>query len=602
MKLKNKLEKSLSLKLHTSPKIKKFNFHLNKSKKDVRAKTNDKINEEEKLEIERMNNFINSKKKNNHQKNYIFNYDYISENEKNKNFKTKKDETLSQETETRIISIESSLNLSNRLSKTKLSLSKRRIKKLSLSILSLNSINSKLYFNQKIKNGSQRKMKISETLTLSSIHQKSNSNLNKNKRHNIKNMKQNFNLKSFKSIKKPVSYNTYNCQKNRSYKNLFRKFSSSRNQNNNKKKEPCFKHKSYNSFKHIISEKKDINTSLNIQNNEITEYIKVNKLHENKESNSISIEDNLNLNHIKNETINITNCNKSKNKEEKTMQKILKNNTQKIINFNNDKNDYYNNIIKNNKNIKNNQHQFNVNKTENHNIFLDKNYQNRFNQKTKNNKLNIGIFTNEKQKEFNTIIIKKKNNNHLNNLLTISTTNSSNSSNQNNNNTNRNWVHRLYDDEIKKQKKRDKMIYLLRKSILNETSPNKNKKEETPKTKIKDLKYGNYKNNFDGNFDIINLFLSDYKKQKNKGMKRNKTYNNYQYKRDNYDNDNENDKNNKNNEIVIGNNIEKKKIKLLQNKKSKNIKLRKNGKKFLFLYNEELINEEDEEKEKDEDE
>ena len=137
------------------------------------------------------------------------------------------------------------------------------------------------------------------------------------------------------------------------------------------------------------------------------------------------------------------------------------------------------------------------------------------------------------------------------------------------------------------------MIYLLRKSILNDVSPNKSKKKIK---KIKEYEF-NYKKKFDENFNIINLFLSDEKKLKNKRNKRYKKYNNYQHKTETYDSDD-----NKKNIETDNNSIDKEKIKIINNGKRKNIKHRKRSKKFLFLYNEELINEEDEEKEKDEDE
>ena len=100
------------------------------------------------------------------------------------------------------------------------------------------------------------------------------------------------------------------------------------------------------------------------------------------------------------------------------------------------------------------------------------------------------------------------------------------------------------------------MIYLLRKSILSESSLIKNKKECIIECKIK--KYDNYKKNFDDNFNIINLFISDDKKLENKRLNKYKYCLNY--KRDNYDNDND-----KNNKI----NNRDKNIPILENKKRK---------------------------------
>jgi hypothetical protein len=147
-----------------------------------------------------------------------------------------------------------------------------------------------------------------------------------------------------------------------------------------------------------------------------------------------------------------------------------------------------------------------------------------------------------------------------------------------NKNEHKNWVHRLYDQEVKKQKIKDKMVFLLRKSILNETTPNESKKVIKKSNRTKEFKYHNF--TFDKNFNVIDLFLSDDKKEKNNSKK-------YGYKKGNFNENNKiKDKERKTNKLIVC--------------RKRNKSKRKS--KILFLYNEELIHEEDEEKEKDEDE
>ena len=585
MKIKNKIRKISSLKLYPPEKTKKYKMQTNKSIKDFKTKLyNIHINEQQKLSSLIINTGTNLKKfQKSRQNDNIFNYNYIPNEEKNKIFQTEKflkKENTYEEDDKRKISIDNTVNLSNKIPRTKLSLTKRKINnKLSLSILSLNTLNTKLYFNQKIKNEKQNyteREEKTDTLTLSSMYQ--NSNSYNHKRPNIKNMKNYLNKKSFKELK---GLNTINSINKKSHKNLLHKLVVSRNDT----KKFLNKNNSYDDTKKLISKLKNI--KLNSNNKERKEYIKVNTINE--------IQKNL-IKTLSDISYTINNDYKNKNKLYKNIDNNLqKTKSLKIISHNT-LDDYDSKCIKKKHSKKSLKNIFDVNKIENNNIFLDKNYQNRFNHKTKSTKLKNDIFTNEKQKEYNTIIVKKKSNNHSNNLVTISTTNSSNNSSNNNttiNNHNHNWVHRLYDEEINKQKMRDKMIYLLRKSILNDVSPNKSKKKIK---KIKEYEF-NYKKKFDENFNIINLFLSDEKKLKNKRNKRYKKYNNYQHKTETYDSDD-----NKKNIETDNNSIDKEKIKIINNGKRKNIKHRKRSKKFLFLYNEELINEEDEEKEKDEDE
>ena len=559
MKAKSKIRKITSLKVYQPAKTKKCKINSSNLKINSKIKGNFiNINDNHKISSEIIKNDNSEKFVKYPLNNYIFNYNYISNEEKNKKFRTekylKKVQNSCEEDKKKQISIDKILlNISNKIPRTKLSLSKRKINKLSLSILSLNSINNKIDFNKKMKNENDKNIDIEDkvdTLTLSSLCQKSNSI--KNIRHNTsKNIKNKLNKNSCELL---TESNTINSLYKKSYKNVLKKCSMSRNYN----KKIFSKSKSYDGTKKIISKIK--NTNLNSQNREITTYIKVNIIHENqlKYINTLSTTNNI-----------INNCQKEKTYKNNNSL-LQKTNSQKIIiNYNN--NDYYNHDKKSMKNI------FDICKTENNNIFLDKQYQNRFNKKPKYIKLNNEIFTNEKQKEYNTIIIKKKSNSNINNLVTISTTNSSNSSNNNtSNNHKHNWVHRLYDEEISKQKMRDKMVYLLRKSILNDASPNK------PKKDFNRVKEYDYKDNYNKNFNIINFFLSDDKKLKNNRIKR------YKQNSNNY-------------EENVNNKIGRDKIKIIR-KKRKNMKNKKSIQNFLFLCNDELINEEDEEKEKDDDE
>ena len=233
---------------------------------------------------------------------------------------------------------------------------------------------------------------------------------------------------------------------------------------------------------------------------------------------------------------------------------------------------------------------FDQNKLEN-NIFLDKTYQSRFKKKLKNKcKTENDIFTSDKQKEYNNFIVKKKSN-----YLSKQIMNGNNNSDSNNERK-KDWVYRLYDQERNKQKIKDKIILLLRKSILNEE---KIEKEQFQKSKtVKQFKSNKFKlnerYNIDDNFNIINLFLSDEKKRRRKNLikKRKKmkkyqslhTFRNRQQRRYSFDDNIITDE-------KIGNLIEDKNC----------LKNHRSLKKFRFLYNEELIDEEDEEKENDDD-
>ena len=257
----------------------------------------------------------------------------------------------------------------------------------------------------------------------------------------------------------------------------------------------------------------------------------------------------------------------------------------KVINIKTDNNKEKVNYIKVNmknkaqKKTLNNNKIYNINKNENkkqkkeeYNIFLDKEYQRRFMQKPNETNNKNDIVNSDKQKKYNTILIKKKiyKLNDINNLLssTISSTSTSHSSISNN----RDWVYRLYNEEINKKKLENKIVTLLRKSILVNADLEKKKKHIKPmhKENSKYDEYGNYKNfNIDNNF-INKLILSGKKNEQNK-------------KRTN---------------LCLNNEINNNKNKI----KERKMIYKKKKKKNFCIYNDELINEEDEDKELDKEE
>ena len=202
---------------------------------------------------------------------------------------------------------------------------------------------------------------------------------------------------------------------------------------------------------------------------------------------------------------------------------------------------------------------------------MDKEYQERFIKKPKITKVKYDKFNSDKQKKYNTILVKKKNYN-INNLTnTISSLSTSNSSQRKKND----WVYRLYNEEINKKKLENKIINSLRKSILTNATSMKQKNEIKIKENNKYDKYGNYKTfNTDNNF-IINLINS---KGKNLNPKRKLCL-----------------------DKIINNNQRNQ----VQNKIKLNKIDRRYGqkkKKTEYLCNEDLIDEEDEEKEIDKEE
>ena len=269
-------------------------------------------------------------------------------------------------------------------------------------------------------------------------------------------------------------------------------------------------------------------------------YIKVNRNKYNKNKDT--------KNKLRQNKENIT---QNKNINSLYISKALDNNQKKT------RNDIKKNIL-NKKNQNNSSNDFNV--------FLDKEYQERFVKRPKITKVKYDKFNADKQKEYNTILVKKKNYN-LNNLTaTISSISTSNSSQR----KKRDWVYRLYNEEMNKRKLENKIINSLRKSILKNAESMKQKNEIKIKENSKYDKYGNYKTfNTDNNF-INNLINSNEKKL---NQKRKLCLNK-----------------------IINNNINKE----VQNKTKINKIIKRYGrkkKKSLYVCNEDLINEEDEEKE-----
>ena len=289
-------------------------------------------------------------------------------------------------------------------------------------------------------------------------------------------------------------------------------------------------------------------SNINQDNNntkKIVSYIKVNRNFNNK-----------NKAPKRNILINKEDKNQNKNINSIFISKTLENNQNKEENS----------VKKNNKNkIDKN------NKSNEYNIFLDKEYQERFIKKPKITKVKYDKFNSDKQKKYNTILVKKKNYNINNITNTISSLSTSNSSQRKKND----WVYRLYNEEINRKKLENKIINSLRKSILTNATSMKQKNEIKIKENNKYDKYGNYKTfNTDNNF-IINLINS---KGKNLNPKRklclDKIINNNQRNQ-------------------VQNKIKLNKIDKRYYQKKKNT---------VYLCNEDLIDEEDEEKEIDKEE
>ena len=541
------------------PKYQKNQIQISKSINNLRTKTSHNFIRRKKKESESLNSIINSNKN----ERTLENLDNISDNnmvnnQTEKSFKI--DNSLGEEREKRKIIIHQPLNLSQKFSSNiKLSLAKR---KNIIPLYSINDINNNLLLNFRI--NSEDKIEKSKESTINVEKEINTYNYFKANKINMNN--NDIKEKGFKNL----TEGNINKNKNRKlYKNLFLK-NNSRNGNNN----IYSKNNSYDDSKNILSKIKIIKEK--IINFSPCTYIKVKKNFINKVK---TIEQN--INNKKNNFYNLYNNinNKTFNNNTITIENLHKNKSQKLINLKR-KNDYN----YNNKKTKLAKKASKTTFDNNNNIFLDKTFQNRFKYQPKYIKLEKDIFANDKQKEYNTIVVKKRNN-YLNNAITTSTTISSNSSNNNSSNIyNRNWVHRLYDEEIQKQKKRNKLINSLRKAILSNSSYNKPKKQLNKSNTLNNFNFNEY-NDFKKDFNIINLFLSDEKKNNKKA---------YKHKKKNYI---LNDNNTNQNE----NNDEENKFKAVRRKRKSNSKYKKSQKNFIFI-NEELIHEEDEEKERDEDE
>ena len=605
-------DKRKNSKLISKPKLKKNIFRNSKSKVELRTKVNNLIKKEDKNSL--ANTDINSNLTLLENKTISENINY--ENSIHNNF-------LHIEQNTKLNSISGTkktkrkiipLNLADKFKNPKLVLSNYNNSKKNSNLSLVNYMNNKTSINKNFKNLNELKSDLKErkdtkfNILRGNLKDKNllDKKMNKGKQDEI-----NFSIKLYNQPSNNTNNINNSSKVNESEKNLA-------------------KNKSYDFLKKVSLNKHEekINHNQNVsgQNTEKCHYIKVNKKVINQENtyntNINTNKDKKNIENInnekKNENLKIKNENSCKNTNKLIKDKINTRNAIKVItlNYKNNINDLNNNakldeiVLKkiekvkksNNNNLYYNKSDLIKKKTKNiiidknkleNNIFLDKTYQNRFknNQKNSKNPQN-DIFTNDKQKEYNTFIIKKKNN-YLTNMIINSHNKRSSKKNT------KDWVYRLYNKEIKKQKIKNKLILLLRKSILNDRNDsNSKKKMEKSKTvnHFKKFKYPvNEGYNIDDNFNIINLFLSDDKKKKKeknqnkrKKMKRCQSFHAYRKKQRKYSFDN---------------NIEEdpKIAKLVDDKIY--LKNQRSYKKLRYMYyNEELINEEDEEKEKEDDE
>ena len=561
-KTKEKINNNNRLKLELISKLLNEdakNIIVNLDQQDSNSIQSETINEKSEKDCSNSNKENNSNNANNNNKNLP--------NEKS----TNTDDSSCEEKIKRNIQVQTPLSLNDIFSNSVYTLSH---KKLSRVTLNLNLMN---YMTNVPKTNNKKDMVIQE-------------NLDEKKDKNKKDLYyREFNL--IKSRKNFLTKKTL-TEKNSTTsvtqeKNLYKgsKIENTYNIKESVRRRKLFvKNKSYDCLKRKIEFKDlNINTKENEgkKNKENCHYIKVNKKKIDTDKGeyktvSTNISRAKEPMKIKSSIIRTKNnedtSNKEKNKNKKNKNEFIKK-KKVVINANN-----------NNKNKTKKPKIIDKRKLEN-NIFLDKTYQNRFKKEQKNRNFEKNdIFTSDRQKEYNTFIVKKKSNYLSNQII-----NSNNSVSSSNDNNNKDWVYRLYHQEIKKQKIKDKIILLLRKSILKEE---KSKKKE--KKNCEEMKNYNYPvnegYNVDDNFNIINLFLSDDKKEKKemskkKKMKKCKSFHSYRQKKQRAYSDK------KVEDETINKLIEKT---YLKNHRS--------FKKFRLLYNEELINEEDEEKEKDEEE
>ena len=589
--------KSSKIKLMSTPRKNQNIVQNNKFKGEIRTKINNYINAKKNLliKINENNSLTPLTIKNYPEKKCVFssennlnqeNYNLLNE------ISTKANDSSGEEKLGRKIQIQNPLNLQDKFNKIKNLLEKNL--KLTLNLTLMNNIINKPYtkYNKNYLIEENKKRNKNNEIKKAIINKDSNY---KNE-HNFLNKKilteHNYQIKADKNLYKQHSKNNLDNNNNIIFVkhkscNLFKTalFNNNKNINLNAIQDnKNIKNKENKSFHYIKVNKKKENTDNHINNKE-NESININKNNTHRLYNSINLNNKINITRNKNLI-------KAKSKAFNTeiIDKKVKN--QIFTKKKEKKNKPNNNNIPTNKNEKSESKtikNLDKNKLE-HNIFLDKTYQNRFKKMLKNKNKTNDIFTSDKQKEYNNFIVKKKSN-YLRKQI-INRNNCSDSNNE----KNKNWVYRLYNQEINKQKIKDKMILKLRKSILNEE---KIEKSQFPKSKTaKQFKSNKYKlnerYNIDDNFDIINLFLSDEKKRKKKNMikkrKRIKklqsfhTYRNRQQRRYSFDD----------NKIT-----DEKMGKLIEDKIC--LKNHRSLKKFRFLYDQELIDEEDEEKENDDD-
>ena len=607
-------DKSKNSKLMTTPKLKKYILRNTKSKIELRSKINNFIKKEEKNSL--ANTDINSNLTLFENKSNLENMNFNNSIQNNlfhiEKIYQKNDIYGRKKVKRKIIP----LNLTGKLNNNKLITCTSNTKKSNINFSLLDYMNNKPLSNKNSKFIDEQNL---------NFEKKNEFKNNKFKKINCyKDFKiKDKNIKIEKQNSINLDWKIYNQYPNN--------INDKGNDNNDKN---LIKHKSYELFKKVSLNKNEKiyesinsnkeNNDVNIINNEVCHYIKVNKKEINNNENINKININKDKNNVENNINKKLNDNIIKLKANNINEnKIIKNkkNISKITNrnskiYNNseltdkynkvnrtafkkaEKINRYSNNFTNNKKVQIKNKNVNVkldkNKLEN-NIFLDKTYQNRFNKnKNHSNKPLNDIFTDDKQKEYNTFIIKKKNN-YLTNMIMNS------NNNRNSNDDSKDWVYRLYNKEIKKQKIKDKIILLLRKSILNDENKDKDntkKKLEKSKTvkQFKNYKYPvNEGYNFDDNFNIINLFLSDDKKKrknniskKKKKIKKCKSFHSYRNKQRKYSFDGVIREDEKINKLIDD------KIYLKNHRSYKKLRY--------MYYNEELINEEDEDKEQEKDE
>ena len=141
--------KSSKIKLISTPKMKKNLIHNCKSKGELRTKINYIIKEEDNnlfIKVGQNSNLTPIENKNNQEKNYVFNYDTNSNNEKNNMLpnekSTKTDDSSGEEKVIRKIQVQTPLNLTDKFMNSK-TLSNKKMNKFNLSLSLMNYITNK---------------------------------------------------------------------------------------------------------------------------------------------------------------------------------------------------------------------------------------------------------------------------------------------------------------------------------------------------------------------------------------------------------------------------------------------------------------------------